>query len=128
MFRICPERMDIELVENNSIQKCYQYVKQCLVVTCSFSEVCGETKKHRQFIDNQISQWTTDLMKGISSLVIVSGTIDGGKNYLLKGSNSVPGLIPSLQRRMIQWLGTLKVLANFSHLRYANGILIYLRI
>ena len=60
--------------------------------------------------------------------MIISGTIDGGKNYLLKGSNSNPGLVPSLQKRMVQWLGTFKVMANISHFRYSNGMLVYLSI
>ena len=89
----------------------------------SFSEVCGETRKHRQFIDDQTAQWTADLKEGVSSLIIVSGTVDGGKNYLLKGSNSMPGLIPTLQKRMVQMAGEMKMSFKVSHLRYSDSIL-----
>lgn len=82
----------------------------------------AENRKHKQFVDDHVKQWATDLEKGRSLVIMIAGTVDGGKNYLLKGSNSIPGIIPALQKRMVQLAGESKLSSRISHLRYCDGM------
>lgn len=92
-----------------------------LVMKCSFSEVDRETKIQKKFIEDHVDTWVKDLLQGVSSYIVVTGTVDGGKNYLLKGSNSMPGIVPTFQKRLVQLAGELKLSSRLSCIRYCDG-------
>ena len=94
-----------------------------LEVKCSFSEVERETKTQKKFVEDHVDVWIKDLLQGVSSYIVVTGTVDGGKNYLLKGSNSIPGIVPTLQKRLVQLAGDLKLSSRLSYVRYCDGLI-----
>ena len=44
--------------------------------------------------------------------------------YLLKGSNSTPGIVYSIQKRLASLSAEMKITAKMSYIRYANGTII----
>jgi hypothetical protein len=62
------------------------------------------------------------LEKEQSVCVTVVGNSTGGKNYLLKGSNSSPGIIPSIEKRIVSLSSELKFSAKVSYIRFVNSI------
>ena len=94
-----------------------------LEVNCSFSEVEKETKTQKKFVEDHVDVWIKDLLQGVSSYIVVTGTVDGGKNYLLKGSNSIPGIVPTFQKRLVQLAGDLKLSSRLSYVRYCDGLI-----
>ncbi|KAK8804288.1 hypothetical protein WA171_000380, partial [Blastocystis sp. BT1] len=109
-FRFFPNKNSIEYIENGNQQNRY-----------CFSEVEKETKTQKKFVEDHVDVWIKDLLQGVSSYIVVTGTVDGGKNYLLKGSNSIPGIVPTFQKRLVQLAGDLKLSSRLSYVRYCDG-------
>ncbi|KNB44699.1 hypothetical protein JH06_1579 [Blastocystis sp. subtype 4] len=97
-FRFFPNKNSIEYIENEK-----------------------ETKTQKKFVEDHVDVWIKDLLQGVSSYIVVTGTVDGGKNYLLKGSNSIPGIVPTFQKRLVQLAGDLKLSSRLSYVRYCDG-------
>ena len=87
-----------------------------LEVNCSFSEVEKETKTQKKFVEDHVDVWIKDLLQGVSSYIVVTGTV-------LKGSNSIPGIVPTFQKRLVQLAGDLKLSSRLSYVRYCDGLI-----
>lgn len=92
----------------------------------SFSELSPDSITQKQFMEDHTSDWIEKLIHGKSQSVVVVGSVDSGIKYLMKGSNSTPGIVSSIQKRLAALSADMKITAKMSYIRYSNGMSIFL--
>lgn len=110
----------IEYIENGKHLQNYSY-QYCLYVMISFSELSPNSISQKQFVDDHVSDWITKLLYGSSQSIVVAGSADSGIKYLMKGSNSTPGIVSSIEKRLASLSGDMKITAKMSYIRYCDG-------
>ena len=95
-------------------------------INCRFSELSSDSISQKQFVDSHVTNWIDQLMEGTSQAVFVVGSLDSGMKYLLKGSNSTPGIVYSIQKRLASLSAEMKITAKMSYIRYSNGTIIWI--
>lgn len=81
-----------------------------------------DAKQQKQFVEDHVSDWIQQLLQGKSQSILVVGGVESGIKYLMKGSNSTPGIISSIQKRLATLSAEMKISAKVSYMRYDMGI------
>ena len=117
-----PQSNVIEYIENRKVESRLKWSLWYFGSCHRFSEISTDETTQKVFVEEHISEWIQSILHGVCQLVIVAGSEDSGKNYLIKGNNSTPGIIPSIEKRLAV-LGTeLTLSSKVSYLRYSNSI------
>lgn len=87
-----------------------------------------DAKQQKQFVEDHVSDWIQQLLQGKSQSILVVGGVESGIKYLMKGSNSTPGIISSIQKRLATLSAEMKISAKVSYMRYDMGIDVYINI
>ena len=88
-----------------------------------FNSIFNDTKERKQSLDDLVTEWMNDLLRGESQLISVVGKEEYGSQYLLKGTSLNPGIVPLIEKRIASLCADSTLTAKFSYLRYTNGIL-----
>lgn len=115
------ETNSIDYYENNTVKQHFQYLFLLLSIS-RFSELSPDSKSQKQFVEAHISEWIEQLLHGTSFAVVVLGHEDSGTKYLMKGSNSNPGIVSSIEKRLASLSAEMKITAKMSYIRYAYSI------
>ena len=75
-------------------------------------------------MEEHVNTWIDGIFHGICQFVVVAGTEESGKKYLIRGSNSTPGIIPFLEKRLATLGAELALTSKVSYLRYYKRIVI----
>ena len=75
-------------------------------------------------MEEHVNTWIDGIFHGICQFVVVAGTEESGKKYLIRGSNSTPGIIPFLEKRLATLGAELALTSKVSYLRYYKRIAI----
>ena len=75
-------------------------------------------------MEEHVNMWIDGIFHGICQFVVVAGTEESGKKYLIRGSNSTPGIIPFLEKRLATLGAELALTSKVSYLRYYKRIAI----
>ena len=123
---IFPQNAVIRHKEKNVVKDLMKYKIHCEDHDSRFSEISTAETSQKAFVEEHVNKWIDGIFHGICQFVVVAGTEESGKNYLIKGSNSTPGIIPFLEKRLATLGAELALTSKVSYLRYHKRIFIYI--
>lgn len=119
---IVPQSTVIKNKEKNGVKDLMKYEMACTNQDSRFSEISSSETSQKSFVEEHVNKWIDGIFHGICQFVVVAGTEDSGKKYLIKGSNSTPGIIPFLEKRLAALGAELVLTSKVSYLRYHKRI------
>ena len=123
-LRVKEDNATVDYVENDQINTEFTWRKAAFVIP-RFNSVFSDPKDRKQSLDDLVTEWVNDLMRGESQLIAVVGKEESGSQYLLKGTSLNPGIVPLIEKRIASLCADSTLTAKFSYLRYTNGISLY---
>ncbi|KAM7458797.1 hypothetical protein BLSTO_00445 [Blastocystis sp. subtype 1] len=108
-LRVKEDNATVEYVENDQINTEF-----------TFNSVFSDPKDRKQSLDDLVTEWVNDLLRGESQLIAVVGKEESGSQYLLKGTSLNPGIVPLIEKRIASLCADSTLTAKFSYLRYTN--------
>lgn len=121
---VVPQSSVMKYKENSVIKDLMKFILFTRNKDSRFSEISTAQTSQKAFVEYHVNKWIDGIFHGICQLVVIAGTEESGKNYLMKGSNSTPGIIPFLEKRLAILGAELTLSSKISYLQYYKRILL----